>query len=136
MCYIRWCNLPKMIGIPENEIWWKSYYYWCFWMLLSRLSYYTSSDFGLCQGLQPHGMRVLSVVPFLNFVLTSLSLRLFGLLYATSGGLLNISAIHSFDWRKFQYFYIYIYIYIANFILVYLKIAVSIRQILSWSWWV
>ena len=58
--------------------------------------------FGLWQGLQPLGMRALSVVPFLNFVLTSLSLRLFGLLYAISGGLLNISANRSFDWRKFQ----------------------------------
>ena len=47
-------------------------------------------------GLQPLGTRALSVVPFLNFVLTSLSLRLFGLLYATSGGLLNISANRSF----------------------------------------
>ena len=39
----------------------------------------------------------LSVVPFLNFVLTSLPLRSFGLLYATSGGLLNIIANRSFD---------------------------------------
>ena len=58
--------------------------------------------FGLWQGLQPLIRRALSAVPFLNFVLTSLSLRLFGLLYATSGGLLNISASRSFDRRKFQ----------------------------------
>ena len=51
----------------------------------------------LLQGLQPLGMRALSVVPFLNFVLTTLSLRLFGLLYATSGGLLNVSANRSLD---------------------------------------
>ena len=40
-------------------------------------------------------MRVSSVVPFLNFVLTGLSLRLFGRLYATKGALLNISANRS-----------------------------------------
>ena len=43
--------------------------------------------FGLWQGLQPLGMRPLSVVPFLNLVLMSLCLRLFGYLYATRGGL-------------------------------------------------
>ena len=40
-------------------------------------------------------LSTLSSIP--SFVLTSLSLRLFGLLYATSGGLLNISANRSFD---------------------------------------
>ena len=56
---------------------------------VSFISYYTS-----CTSVfeKVTGMRALSVVPFLNFVLTSLSVRLFGLLFATSGGLLNISA--------------------------------------------
>ena len=65
-------------------------------MFASRLSYYPSCT-SVLHTLRPLGMRVSSVAPFLHFVLTGLSLRLFGSQYVIKGGLLNISANRSFD---------------------------------------
>lgn len=74
---------------PQNEIWCKS----------CCQSYY-----------QLHlGVRLLSVVllscQLMNFVLTSLSLRRFGRLYATRGGLLDMRASLSLDRRKLQFLF-------------------------------
>ena len=57
--------------------------------------------FGFLHESQPLSTRVLLTV--LNLVLTSLSRRLIGPMLATKGGLLNMLASLSLDWRKFQF---------------------------------
>ena len=57
--------------------------------------------FGFPHASQPLGTGVLLTV--LNLVLTSLSRRLIGPMLATKGGLLNMLASLSLDWRKFQF---------------------------------
>ena len=57
---------------------------------------------GLLHGLHPSSAEGWSLL-ILNLVLTSLSRRFIGLLYATNGRLLNILAMHFFDCRDAQF---------------------------------